>query len=73
MMERVDIKNKEVLVIGGSYEGIQTALSLAGEGNKVYLLEAAPGLLNESVFLDGEVPFETFSLDEIRENENIEV
>jgi NADPH-dependent glutamate synthase beta subunit-like oxidoreductase len=74
MMEKVEVKNKEVLVIGGSYEGIQTALSLARQGNKVYLIENAPGLLNEAIFLDDkDKSFDTFSLDEIKANENIEI
>jgi len=72
-MERVEIKDKRILVIGGSYEGINTALSLAREGNKVYLVESAPGLLNETVLLDRNEPYKVFPLNELKGNENIEV
>jgi NADPH-dependent glutamate synthase beta subunit-like oxidoreductase/NAD-dependent dihydropyrimidine dehydrogenase PreA subunit len=68
---------KATLVIGGSLSGIQAALKQAGEGNKVYLLESAPGLNGESITSDSsfdpEQPFTRVDCKKLTEYPNIEV
>ena len=40
---------KVTLVVGGGVSGIKAALKQAEAGNKVYLLESAPGLSGEVI------------------------
>jgi len=68
---------KVTLVIGGSLSGIQSALKEAEVGNKVYLLESAPGLNGESITsgnsFDPEQPFTRVDCKKLTEHPNIEV
>ena len=68
---------KVTLVIGGSLSGIQSALKQAEEGNKVYLLESAPGLNGEGITsgnaFDPEQPFTRVDCTKLTEHPNIEV
>ena len=43
---------KVTLVVGGSIAGINSALAQADAGNKVYLLESAPGLTGQRITPD---------------------
>lgn len=68
---------KITLVVGGSLSGIQTALEQADAGNKVYLVEAAPGLVGHRMtagdgFNPGE-PFTRIDLKRLKEHPNITV
>jgi NAD-dependent dihydropyrimidine dehydrogenase PreA subunit len=68
---------KVTLVIGGSLSGIQSALKQAEEGNKVYLLESAPGLKGETITsgnsFDPEQPFTRVDCKKLTEYPNVEV
>lgn len=71
------MEGKTVLIVGGGLAGIEAALELADAGNRVYLVEKAPGLGGERILPDGDFnaqdPFTTPSLEEIRRHPNIQV
>ena len=68
---------KVTLVVGGGVSGIKAALKQAEAGNKVYLLESAPGLSGETITSensgDPAQPFTRLDCKQLKEHPNIEV
>jgi NADPH-dependent glutamate synthase beta subunit-like oxidoreductase/NAD-dependent dihydropyrimidine dehydrogenase PreA subunit len=68
---------KVTLIIGGGLSGMQSALKQAEAGNKVYLLESAPGVIGEKITsgnsFDPEQPFTRLDLKKLKNHPNIQV
>ena len=68
---------KVTLVVGGGLSGIKAALKQAEAGNKVYLLESAPGLSGETITSgnagDPAQPFTRVECKGLKEHPNIEI
>jgi heterodisulfide reductase subunit A len=56
LINRRNVVNKDVLVIGGGIAGIQSSLDLAEMGIKVYLVEKLPSIGGKMAQLDKTFP-----------------
>ena len=80
LMEKSLDSNPDVLVIGGGISGMETALSLASEKRRVYLVEKEPQLGGKTILFKELLPRQGSDtavierkIAEVTENENIQV
>ncbi|MCK5349470.1 MAG: FAD-dependent oxidoreductase, partial [Desulfobacula sp.] len=79
LMDQTLPMNQNALVVGGGVTGMTTALQLAGQGIKVYLVERSPALgglaksIRKTIEGDDVRPFMNQLIDDVSANENIQV